>query len=569
MNLTVNAFRLSLYSIVMLLPSVIAKAATPGANAILQQGDQQLIQQQQRQEALQQRLTPALPDVRLTQPSANSQTVNFAKESPCFMIKQVVLEGKDQLPRWLSLPRITHSAQGQCLGVQGVNQLMSRLQNRLIDHGYITTRILAPRQNLHSGTLRLIVVPGTVQAIRLTPDSRDNLHLYSSFPAHAGDLLDLRDIEQGLENLQRLPSVQAEMTIQPGDQPGESIINLHRQQSKMWRLNANLDDSGTRSTGRYQGGITLSLDNPLSLSDLAYFSVSHDLQKGRDKGTRNYTGHYSFPLGYWLLSVTGSDYRYHQTVSGLNGDYRYSGNSKMLDLQASRVLYRNATQKTTVSYDVLARESGNAINQTDIEVQHRQTSAWRLGLQHRHYIGSGTLDLAGSYQHGTRWFGAQPAPEEGFGDGTAIPSLMQLSAQFSQPFSLVSQSFRYSIQYQRQMTHDALTPQDQFAIGSRWSVRGFDGERSLNASRGWYVRNELSWATPLPAQELYLGVDYGEVAGKGVEYLVGSHLAGGVAGLRGQIWHTGYDLFAGTPLSKPSGFATSWLNLGFTLSWNY
>lgn len=34
-------------------------------------------------------------------------------------------------------------------------------------------------------------------------------------PAREGELLDLRDIEQGLENLQRVPTVQAEMAIVP------------------------------------------------------------------------------------------------------------------------------------------------------------------------------------------------------------------------------------------------------------------------------------------------------------------------------------------------------------------
>ncbi len=544
-------------------------AETIKPEPLLRQGDQQLIRQQQRQDALQQQLTPEPPDVRLASPTPDGSRLQFAKEHPCFLIKQVILDGQQTLPTWLSLPRLTRQAQGQCIGVKGVNQLMSALQNRIIGHGFITTRVLAPRQSLKQGILRLTILPGMIQAVRLTPGSDDRLMLFSAFPAHAGQRLDLRDIEQGLENLQRLPTVQAEMNIQPGDKPGQSIIAITRKQSRLWRLEASLDDSGSRATGRYQGGLTLSLDNPLSLSDLAYLSVSHDLQKGREKGTRNVTGYYSLPLGYWLLSVTGSDYHYHQTVSGLNGDYRYSGNSKMADLQVSRVLHRNATQKTSFSYDLLVRESGNAINRTNIDVQHRQTSAWRLGLQHRHYIGTATLDLSGSYQHGTRWFGAQPAPEEVMGDGTAIARIAQLSAQLTQPFTLMAQSWSYSLQYQRQITDDALTPQDQFAIGSRWSVRGFDGERSLNASRGWYLRNELSWITPLPNQALYLGIDYGEVGGKGKDQLVGTHLAGAVIGLRGQWLHTNYDLFAGTPLSRPEGFKTSKENLGFTLSWSY
>lgn len=529
----------------------------------------QLIIQQQRQKALEQQLSPPAKDVRLSPPSSGFGRIVFPQEKPCFMIEKVALSGQEALPAWLSLQSIARQGQGRCLGVQGINLLMSTLQNRLVDHGYITTRVLAPAQDLKSGTLRLVMVPGLMRKVALTRDSGQYIQLYSAFPAHAGNLLDLRDIEQGLENLQRLPTAQANMEIMPGAQPGESDIVVDWKQEKIWRVGASLDDSGTRSTGRYQGGLTLALDNPFSLSDMFYLSASHDLQQGSARGSKNLTGHYSVPFGYWMLGVTANDYRYHQTIAGQNQDYRYSGKSKNLDVQLSRVLHRSGSQKTTLSYDVLTRESSNAINDTEIEVQRRRTAGWRLGLQHRHYIGPATLDAGASYQRGTRWFGAMPAPEEYFGEATALSKIVQFNAQLDIPFQLYSQRFRYNVQYLRQQSDTPLTPQDQFAIGNRWTVRGFDGERTLNANNGWYVRNDLAWRTPLPSQELYLGADYGEVGGAGIEYLAGTHLAGGVVGLRGTAFNLGYDLFAGVPFSKPDGFDTSPVTLGFNLNWSY
>ncbi|MDU1952610.1 MAG: ShlB/FhaC/HecB family hemolysin secretion/activation protein [Atlantibacter hermannii] len=531
--------------------------------------EEQIIIQQQRQKALEQQLTPPKPDVRLSPPSSGFGSIDYPNETPCFPIHKVVLSGEEKLPRWLPIQHLGVEAEGRCLGAQGINLLMSTLQNRLVDHGYITTRVLAPSQDLKSGVLTLVIVPGYVRQVRLTPDSDRYIQLYSTFPPREGELLDLRDIEQGLENLQRLPTVKAHMEILPGEQPGESDIEVSWKQEKMWRLGASLDDAGTKSTGRYQGGLTLSLDNPFSLSDLLYVSASHDLDQGGGKGSKNYTGHYSVPFGYWMFSVTGNDYDYHQTVAGINEDYRYSGESQNLNLQLSRVLHRSGTQKTSFTYDVLVRKTCNYIDDTEIDVQRRQTSAWRIGLQHRHYINQATLDAGVSYQRGTRWFGAAPAPEEYFDEATALSKILQFNAQLNVPFAIGSQNFRYNAQYQQQLSNTPLTPQDQFAIGNRWTVRGFDGERTLNASRGWYVRNDIAWSTPLPSQEFYLGADYGEVSGYGTDYLVGTHLAGGVAGLRGYAFHTGYDLFAGTPFSKPDGFKTSNLTLGFSLNWDW
>ncbi|WP_338495305.1 ShlB/FhaC/HecB family hemolysin secretion/activation protein [Erwinia aphidicola] len=531
--------------------------------------DEQLILQQQRQKALEQQLLPPTPDIRLQPKVDQSGKLAFPQETPCFHIDQVVLSGKDPLPHWLPLQRMANQAQGQCLGGKGINLLMSSMQNRLVDHGYITTRVLAPQQELKSGILRLSLLPGYVHQVKLNPDSGHYVTLFNAFPARSGNLLDLRDIEQGLENLQRLPTVQASMEIVPGEQPGESDIMLHWQQAKIWRLGASLDDSGTRSTGRYQGGMTLSLDNPFSLSDLFYLSGTRAVRPGSDKGSQNVTAHYSVPFRYAMLSVTGSDYDYHQNVAGLNGDYRYSGKSRNLTAELSEVLHRSGSQKTTFSYAVLMRESKNYVNDTEVEVQRRQTAGWRIGLQHRHYIRQATLDAGVSYQRGTRWFGALPAPEEYNGYATALSKIVQLSSQLNVPFAIGSQNFRYSVQYQRQISSTPLTPQEQFAIGSRYSVRGFDGERTLNANGGWLVRNDFAWSTPLPAQELYLGADYGHVSGHGIEDLVGNHLAGGVVGLRGNVLKTGYDLFAGVPIAKPDGFKTSPVTLGFSLNWDF
>ncbi|WP_419718506.1 ShlB/FhaC/HecB family hemolysin secretion/activation protein [Erwinia aphidicola] len=531
--------------------------------------DEQLILQQQRQKALEQQLLPPTPDIRLQPKVDQSGKLAFPQETPCFPIDRVVLNGKDALPHWLPLQRMANQAQGQCLGGKGINLLMSSMQNRLVDHGYITTRVLAPQQDLKSGILRLSLLPGYVHQVKLTPDSGRYVTLFNAFPARSGNLLDLRDIEQGLENLQRLPTVQASMEIVPGEQPGESDIMLHWQQAKIWRLAASLDDSGTRSTGRYQGGMTLSLDNPFSLSDLFYLSGTRAVRPGSDKGSQNVTAHYSVPFRYAMLSVTGSDYDYHQNVAGLNGDYRYSGKSRNLTAELSEVLHRSGSQKTTFSYAVLMRESKNYVNDTEVEVQRRQTAGWRIGLQHRHYIRQATLDAGVSYQRGTRWFGALPAPEESNGYATALSKIVQLSSQLNVPFAIGSQNFRYSVQYQRQISSTPLTPQEQFAIGSRYSVRGFDGERTLNANGGWLVRNDLAWSMPLPAQELYLGADYGHVSGHGIEDMVGNHLAGGVVGLRGNVLKTGYDLFAGVPIAKPDGFKTSPVTLGFSLNWDF
>lgn len=175
----------------------------------------------------------------------------------------MLVTGQEALPHWVPVQRLANQAIGHCLGVQGINHLVTDIQNRLISHGWITTRVLVPEQDLSSGVLRLVVMPGKVQKVIFTEDSSQYSTLFAAMPARAGNLLDLRDIEQGLENLQRLPTVQASMEMVPGDAPGETQIVINRQQSRYWHAGAWVDNTGSKSTGKNQAGVMFPPQTPV------------------------------------------------------------------------------------------------------------------------------------------------------------------------------------------------------------------------------------------------------------------------------------------------------------------
>ncbi|WGL98586.1 ShlB/FhaC/HecB family hemolysin secretion/activation protein [Arsenophonus sp. aPb] len=565
-----NLLKYRLFSLVVLPPFAASASHLKPENA-----DRLLQQQAQQQQAQQQQLAARAPDLHLSVPMVKT-TLLFPDEKPCFRLEQVSVTGQAALPHWVPVQRLADQAIGHCLGVKGINLLVTNIQNRLISHGWITTRVLVTEQDLSSGVLKLVVMPGKVQKVLLTEDSSKYTTLYTAMPARRGNLLDLRDMEQGLENLQRLSTVQATLEMVPGDGPGETQIVIRRQQSRFWHASAWMDNTGAKSTGKHQAGVMLALNNPTSLSDLFYIAATRDLSFSSSKDSTNYSAHYSLPFGYWQFATNVSDYKYTQTIAGFSDDIQYRGKSKSLSLQLSNVLYRDATAKMTVTYDVNLRETRNLIYDTEIENQKRRTTWWKLALNHQQYVGRATLTARVSYQHGTRWFGAMPAFEESrdrdsMDYATALAKVIQFSASASVPFMLANHVLRFDSQYLRQISHTPLTPQDQFNIGNRWTVRGFDGERTLSADRGWTVRNSLSWVIPVPDQELYLGADYGEIGGRGADFNLGTHLAGGVIGLRGAISpaNLSYDFSVGMPFSKPDGFKTDPATLAFSVNWNY
>jgi hemolysin activation/secretion protein len=441
------------------------------------------------------------------------------------------------------------------------------VQNALIGRGYVTARVLAAPQDLLTGTLHLTLVPGRIRAIRFDGAAPPYGYV-NALPARPGDLLNLRAVEQGLENFKRVPGAEADIQIAPGAQPGDSDLVIKWQGGRAYRFGVSLDDSGSHSTGTYQGGATLSVDNPTGLQDLFYLTLNHHVpgdSPGGDYGTGGTSLHYSIPWGYWLATLQLNDYRYHQTVAGANQDYIYSGTSMNAELKLARLMYRDAVRKTTLSLRTYQRRSQNFIDDTEVAVQRRRMGGFALGVSHKEFVGAATVEANLAWKAGTSAFGTLPAPEEPYGEGTSRPRIVNADVNASVP---LGRTLSYQGSWRAQWNGTPLVPQDRFAIGGRYTVRGFDGEASLVAERGWLLRNDLVW-TVVGSQQLYAALDHGVVSGPAAAQLPGTRLTGLALGWRGQLGRLQADIFAGRPVRKPAAFRTAGIATGFNLNYDY
>ncbi len=533
---------------------------------------------QERQQAEQQQLLNR-PDVRLpTGPVASDERL-LADEAPCFMIDRVVFEGDEPFRQdslhWVNLGASLAGRDGDdppdghCLGAQSIGVLQKRAQNALVDAGYVTSRVVVGRQDISTGTLQLTVIPGRIGAVTLDdPDQRG--HWWNALPSGPGDLLNLRDIEQGLENFKRLPTANADIQIAPaapGASPGVSDLAISYHQNFPFRLTLTADNYGTKWTGRNEGSATLSWDNVIGQNDLFYVTFNHTLNfmNPDGRGTNGNTIYYAIPYGDWLLSADRYTYDYYQSVAGLNQNYVYSGTSAVNEVKLSRVMYRDAVNKYEAGIKGFSRRTNNFIDNTEVTVQNTAVGGWEGSLNGRRYFGESVIDGSAIWHQGTGAFGSQPAPGQALGDATSHMEILWLNASAQVPFKILDQGFSYNGIWRWQGAWTPLMPQDQFAIGGPYTVRGFDGNNQLVAGRGWLIRNDLNvrwleWAAP------YVGLDYGEVGGQGSQYLVGQKLAGAVIGLRGRLSNLQYDVFASQPVQKPMYFVTANYFCGFSLA---
>ncbi|KWE70044.1 hypothetical protein WL79_20415 [Burkholderia ubonensis] len=540
-------------------------------------------QARQQEEARERERTVSAPGVR-SSVAASAGYPTLPIETPCFRVDRFVVDVPDSLPDGvkakgasaLPMDRFAFAREwlehytGQCVGKQGLDVLVKALSQDILSRGYITTRVLLPEQDLSSGALKVSLIPGVIRRVHFA-DEKLRGTWKTAFPTRDGELLNLRDLEQGLEQMKRVSSQDVSMQIVPGDVPGESDVVLDVKRGKPWTVVTSIDNSGTRATGKLQGNISLGIDNPLGLNDVFNVGASQDLEFGDKRlGSHGWNAFYSIPWGYWTATLSSYTNTYYQQIAGVNQTFVASGNSKTIDFKLARVLARSQND-VFGGYVRLSRRFGQSfIEDTEISQQRRNNTLIELGLTDRHYFGGAQFDGSLAYRQGVGGFGAQDDVLAAGGGPTYRYKMAVVDANLSVPFAIARQPFRYVTTFHGQYTGNTLYYIDDLTIGSRYTVRGFDGETMLAAARGFYWRNELQMPIGQTGQALYAGLDYGHVWGPQPVALVGTQLAGAVIGIKGTIGTRlgayGYDLFAGTPIYKPSGFTTARVTVGFQLT---
>jgi len=574
MHKTLRAFALAL---VVTIPN-----AWPAVAQALETADTEEQRNRIKQEAAERERLLHAPRVNLqgaAQPP--SLVVALPPEAVCFNIGRISLKVSEELPikaRELGASTLPSDKfrfaqdyleryRGNCIGRIGINLIVERLTEQILLKGYSTTRLGVPEQDLSSGALTLTLIPGVIHQIRLAdPSIKSRLN---AFPSGSGDLLNLRDLEQGLEQMKRVTSQDVDMQIVPAATLGESDVVITLKRIKPWKITASLDDSGAKGTGKTQAGLNLGWDNLLDSSDVFSVGVNSDGDRdARTKGTQGYNTSYSIPFGYTTLSLSASDFKYHQRLAGLFQTFVSSGRSQNFESKIGYLFYRDQAIKDTLQFRLGRRWSHSFIDDTEITVQYRNTTFAELALLHKQYFGEAQLDVTGAYRWGTPWFGGQSDPANIPGGSPRFKyKLETIDATLVAPLGLLGKQLNYTATLRAQNANTSLYATEWFLIGNRWTVRGFDGENSLGSEKGFFLRNELG--IPITASHsAYIGFDFGKVYGPNTVNLIGNKLAGVAVGLKGEVARAvNYDLFAGWPVYRPHGFRTAVPAAGFTLNY--
>ncbi len=530
------------YLAVMSLFMAAAQAAplSPADRDAIRLQQEQLLQQNQLQREELKRSTPL--------PPAGQSGPALQPAGPCFYIHTIKLSGvtliSDHTQQQLLAPW-----QNQCLNMAKITELTAAISDWYISRGYITSRAFLTEQDLSHGELHLMVLEGKLSHIRLEGSSPRMLKMV--FPGLEGKVLNLRDIEQGMEQINRLRSNPVQIEILPDTEPGYSIVNLNASPEFPLNASLSLDNSGQKSTGEKQLNGGLTANNVLGVAEqwLVSGGRSSDFATGYD--AQVFQSGISIPYGYTLLDYSYVWSNYRTTIINLGYPWVSTGDTKTHRLNLSHVVFRNGNIKTALSTGITQRSSRNWLNDAPLVSSTRSLSSLQLGINHTQKLLGGVATFNPSYSHGMPWFNAE-TDEGKTGD---VPRAQfrkgSLSASFQRP---LTNDMLWLTSLYGQWSPDRLYGSERLTLGGESSVRGFK-EQYLSGDNGGYWRNELNYTLltlPLLGQiSATVTLDGGWLQKERLDRYAAGTLWGTSVGLGSTGRWFASHLSVGTPLRYP------------------
>lgn len=456
-------------------------------------------------------------------------------------------------------------------GGKNVINFVKELENLYLEKGYITTRVKIDieNSNFKAGKIQCIVIEGYIENIVMNGES-NNSKIFASFPTKEKEVLNIKDLDQGIDNLNSISANNAKLDILAGENLGGSIIDIKNETSKKISAAVNYNNLGQKSTGEERIKLALTIEDFLGINDS--FTGSYQRKLGRNKkynDNENFSFYYRIPFKYWEFSIIKDQSEYKNTITGLGQSYKSTGISKNMNYSLRRIIHRNEVGKTTLGLTLTNKETKNYIDDEKLILSSRKLSVLKLDIGHQRRLFNGMFFGEIAYYEGLKRFGAERDDWE-YKDSTSPKAQFQkytMDINWYKPFKINNQNFSYRFSFSGQYSDDILYSSEKMSIGDDTTVRGFK-ENSIMGDKGIYIRNELAYNYNF--LEPFIAYDIGRV--KDVtkdEYYekYGTELSGASIGVRVYFKYFTASITYSKPLTAPRYIDKNKQEIYITLSY--
>ncbi|EEG86505.1 hypothetical protein PROPEN_01497 [Proteus penneri ATCC 35198] len=444
---------------------------------------------------------------------AQQNKMEFVTPSlPCFSIKQVKIHHLEEFSS-PSLQRQVAKWQaaliGHCHSQSLLEQDINILNAMLYDAGYVTSEVGNVDLYADDEVLDITLNVGKVQDI-VSKTSTDKHYLISqAMPIKKGDILNIKDIEQGAENFKTIPKSNVKIQIEPSSKENESIISLSQVGKRTVAGSVSIDNKEQKIYGDLFGTTRLSFGNLAQLNDTLMVILSSQLDTLKSRGIKKQIFLWQVPYHYWRATLFGYNIGSNRRISETTKKLQKT-RQQLLSFEIQRQ-FRPSTQRTvTLKGGIQYYTYRNEMSGYRLSVHERRSPYVNAGIEQNYrFMRGGYLNTKFNYKQSVFIPGAKLSPIDSL---NGVP-IFNINLEALIPFKINSQLFFYQPEILFQLTRsdiDGLL--DKANIGGLYSVYGFESGKGYSDANQFVSRHKVTWLTPFNNQMLFSAIDYGSVS---------------------------------------------------------
>jgi hemolysin activation/secretion protein len=371
---------------------------------------------------------------------------------------------------------VTAPYKNRTLTTEDLERLRLALTLMYINKGYLTSGAIIPDQEVQAAVIAVHIIEGRLANINV----EGNRWFRSSYIRNRIDLgnetpVRMEPLQEQLQLLQqdrRIERINAE--LKPGDQQGESALNVRVQDRQPFHAGIEVNNYQTPLVGEIRGIGTLTHDNltgngdPLSLS------------YGQSSGAFPIVyGSYELPLNRYGTTFSPYYRRYDfKLIEDPFGPLNLKTNTEIIGMSLRHPIYRTVTDEVALS--IIGE---HLFTQTFIfgdipfnvfpgfQNGAATVSALRFAQDWTHRTPDTVLAVRSRFSVGLNVLGATINPNSDTPDGQFFSWLGQ--QQFIKQFGERLFGMQLLQRMDLQLTNSPLFPLEQVALGGRYTVRGY------------------------------------------------------------------------------------------------
>ena len=402
---------------------------------------------------------------------------------------------------------------GQEIALAEVFEIADRITARYRNDGYILSRAIVPPQTIADGVVRIDIVEGYIDAVRIegdVPEGQPLLNAYADRITNSRPL-SIRDLERYLLFFRDLPGINAEATISPAqDTPGASDLVILVEYEALDGF-VRVDNRGTRYNGPGQVWLGAGFN---SLTDTHQRTALTFATAGKDMKELTY-----LDLGYERhIDAEGRKLQVNLTETGSQPGHT---------LRVWNIISRNQTFKIGITNPLLRSRARNLSLYADFIVRNSHTTILNstLSKDRVRFFSFGALydsidRLGGVNQLGIRLdqgvdiLGASKKGSVDLSREGGRMEFTRLSLNASR-LQRLNDNWSFLTNFTSQVASAKLLASEEFGVGGERCVRGYDPSE-VTGDQGYCLLVEMRYGQNIDTTgyQLYGFYDTGEVRRK-------------------------------------------------------